>query len=51
MISPRVRQGNTKKVFDKDFLAKQQTFITIVNYKELPKGVLEKAQLIDLNSF
>jgi DNA replication and repair protein RecF len=50
-ISSELDKENTKKVFDKDFLAKQQTFITIVNYKELPKGVLEKAQLIDLNSF
>jgi DNA replication and repair protein RecF len=50
-ISSELDKENTKKVFDEDFLAKQQTFITIVNYKELPKGVLEKAQLIDLNSF
>ncbi len=50
-ISSELDKENTKKVFDKNFLAKQQTFITIVNYKELPKGVLEKAQLIDLNSF
>jgi DNA replication and repair protein RecF len=50
-ISSELDKANAKKVFDKDFLAKQQTFITIVNYKELPKEVLEKAQLIDLNSF
>jgi DNA replication and repair protein RecF len=50
-ISSELDKENTKKVFDKNFLAKQQTFITIVNYKELPKEVLEKAQLIDLNSF
>lgn len=50
-ISSELDKENTKKVFDKNFLAKQQTFITIVDYKELPKEVVEKAQLIDLNSF
>jgi len=41
---------NTKKVLKKEFLNKQQTFITIINHKELPKDVLEVAQLVDLNA-
>lgn len=50
-ISSELDKENIRKIFDKDFLAKQQTFITIVDYKRLPKEVLEKAQLINLNSF
>jgi len=50
-ISSELDQKNTELIFDDDSLKKQQTFITIVNYKELPKNVLNKAQLIDLNSF
>jgi len=50
-ISSELDKENTKKVFDKNFLSKQQTFITIVDYKELPKEIIENAQLIDLNSF
>lgn len=50
-ISSELDKENTKKVFNKDFLSKQQTFITTVDYKKLPKDVIEKAQLINLNSF
>lgn len=50
-IASELDDENTKKVFEKDFLQKQQTFITIVDYKELPRDVLENAQLVDLNSF
>jgi DNA replication and repair protein RecF len=48
-IASELDEKNTKKIFEKEHLSRQQTFITIVNYKELPKSVLEKAQLIDLN--
>ena len=40
---------NTKKIFDKKLLNKQQTFITVINYKSLPKDILKDAQLIHLN--
>jgi len=48
-IASELDSENTKEVFQKDFLEKQQTFITIIDYKELPKEVLDAAQLIDLN--
>jgi len=50
-ISSELDEENTKKVFDKNFLSKQQTFITTIDYKKLPKEVVENAQLINLNSF
>jgi len=40
---------NTKKIFDKKLLNKQQTFITVIDYKSLPKEILKDAQLIHLN--
>ena len=40
---------NTKKIFDKKLLNKQQTFITVIDYKSLPKDILKDAQLIHLN--
>lgn len=40
---------NTKKIFDKKLLNKQQTFITVIDYKSLPKNILKDAQLIHLN--
>lgn len=49
-ISSELDKKNTAEVFRKDVLSKQQTFITIIDYKELPKDVLEHAQLVDLNS-
>jgi DNA replication and repair protein RecF len=48
-IASELDDENTKKVFDKKFLERQQTFITIIDHKELPKEVLDSAQLIDLN--
>ncbi len=50
-ISSELDTENTKRVFNDKFLGKQQTFITMIEYKELPKRLLEKAQLVDLNSF
>lgn len=40
---------NTKKIFDKKLLNRQQTFITVIDYKSLPKEILKDAQLIHLN--
>lgn len=48
-IASELDEKNTASIFDPKILNKQQTFITIINYKNLPKDVLEKAQLIDLN--
>ncbi len=50
-ISSELDKENTKKIFNKNFLSKQQTFITTIDYKNLPREVIEKAQLINLNSF
>ncbi len=41
---------NTVKIFDKKVLDKQQTFITVIDPKTLPKDVLKDCQMIDLNS-
>jgi len=49
-IASELDNENTKKVFQKNFLDRQQTFITIIDYNELPETVLENAQLINLNS-
>lgn len=40
---------NTKKIFDKSLLDKQQTFITVIDYNSLPEEILNDAQLIHLN--
>lgn len=40
---------NTKKIFDKKLLEKQQTFITVIDYNSLPKNILTNAQIIHLN--
>lgn len=40
---------NTKKIFDRKLLDKQQTFITVIDYKSLPKKILNNSQLIHLN--
>lgn len=49
-ISSELDIKNTKFIFDKKFLSKQQTFITIINYREIPKSILRNAQVIDLNT-
>ena len=49
-IASELDKSNTKKIFGERHISKQQTFITIVNYKELPEEIIKKAQLIDLNS-
>lgn len=50
-IASELDKKNTAEIFKPEILNKQQTFITIINYKHLPKKVIENAQLIDLNSF
>lgn len=50
-IASELDEKNTANIFDPKILDKQQTFITIINYKNLPKSVLKNAQLIDLNKF
>ena len=40
---------NTKKIFDRKLLDKQQTFLTVIDYNSLPKDILRNAQLIHLN--
>ncbi|MCD4756568.1 DNA replication and repair protein RecF [bacterium] len=42
---------NTKEVFNKKVLNKQQTFITTVDKKILPKHILENAQFFNLNKY
>ena len=50
-IASELDQNNSEKIFDKKLLKKQQTFLTIIDPDDLPKDVVEDAQLIDLNSF
>lgn len=50
-ISSELDSGNTSLIFDREYLKKQQSFITVIDYKDIPKGILKEAQLIDLNVF
>ena len=49
-IASELDENNTKKIFRKEILDKQQTFITIIHKEELPKEILKIAQDIDLNN-
>ncbi|HOV17599.1 MAG TPA: DNA replication and repair protein RecF [Candidatus Dojkabacteria bacterium] len=40
---------NTKKILPKKILNKQQTFITTIDFKHLPKEIIKDAQLIHLD--
>lgn len=40
---------NTEKIFDKKLLDKQQTFITVIDIKTLPKEILKASDLVHLN--
>jgi DNA replication and repair protein RecF len=40
---------NTEKIFKKEVLNKQQTFITVIDYKTLPKEIIKQSDLIHLN--
>ncbi|HPQ79435.1 MAG TPA: DNA replication and repair protein RecF [Candidatus Dojkabacteria bacterium] len=50
-IASELDEKNTAEIFKSEILNKQQTFITIIDYKHLPKEVLKEAQLVDLNKF
>ena len=50
-IASELDDKNTQKIFDKELLKRQQTFLTIIDPDDLPKKVIDNAQLIDLNSF
>ena len=50
-IASELDKKNTAEIFTPEILNKQQTFITIIDYKNLPKEVVKNAQLIDLNHF
>ena len=40
---------NTKKIFNKEILSRQQTFITTIDYKTLPKEIIKESDIIHLN--
>ncbi|MGI6423271.1 MAG: DNA replication/repair protein RecF [Candidatus Dojkabacteria bacterium] len=48
-IASELDTPNTKKIFNKRLIDKQQTFITVIDYKTLPKNILKECQLIHLN--
>lgn len=48
-IASELDISNTKRIFEKKFLDRQQTFITVIDYRTLPKSILKDAQLIHLN--
>ncbi len=50
-ISSELDSSNTSLIFDRKYLKKQQSFITVIDYKDIPKDILKNAQLIDLNAF
>lgn len=50
-IASELDKSNTQVIFGRDFICKQQTFITVINCGDLPKDILDEAQLFDLNSF
>ncbi len=50
-ISSELDKMNTKEILKESLLEKQQTFITVIDPKTLPKDVQKKAQLIDLSVF
>ncbi|HCC67804.1 TPA: hypothetical protein DEP90_01150 [Patescibacteria group bacterium] len=50
-IASELDTKNTKKVFNKKILNNQQTFITTINKKILPKYIQENAQFFNLNRY
>jgi len=48
-IASELDVSNTKKIFEKKLLDKQQTFITVIDYQTLPKEILKDPMLIHLN--
>ena len=49
-IASELDKENTKDVFREDVLTKQQTFITTIDPKILPKEMVKNSQLINLNN-
>ena len=50
-IASELDEKNSEKIFDKELLKRQQTFLTIIDPNDLPNDIVKNAQLIDLNSF
>ena len=50
-IASELDEKNTKRIFSAKTLEKQQSFITVIYKEDVPKSILSKAQLIDLNLF
>lgn len=50
-IASELDYKNTKEIFDKKILEKQQTFITTIQKDILPKYILEEGLFINLNDF
>jgi recombinational DNA repair ATPase RecF len=50
-ISSELDKENTKEVLNKELLEKQQTFITVIDLKHIPKDILNRSQVIDISSF
>jgi DNA replication and repair protein RecF len=50
-IASELDEDNTVKIFDKEVLERQQTFITTVDPKILPEYIQENSQFINLNQF
>ena len=48
-IASELDKKNTEKIFSKDIIDKQQTFIAIINKDDLPRDILDNAQLFNLN--
>lgn len=49
-IPSELDEGNTAFVLDSKILKKQQTFITTINIKSIPKEILKVAQVTDLGN-
>jgi DNA replication and repair protein RecF len=50
-IASELDDENTKEIFRKDILQKQQTFITTVDPEILPTHIKKDAQMVNLNDF
>ena len=48
-IASELDMLNTERILPKEFLNKQQTFITTIDLKHLPKDIIKNAQLISLD--
>lgn len=50
-IASELDTKNTVNIFNKEYINKQQTFITVIHKDLIPKDILKEAQVIDLNTF